>query len=233
MRGPADDEFELLGMAPGVGRLFADALAEPAGVILIAGPAGSGRSTTIAAALAKRPDALAVGIEDRAGAEAAIDAALSGRLVLAEIDAGDCVGAIARLRAMRVEPFPIAASVRATIAQRLVEGLCSDCRVPVQAAGSLSALLGFDPGTLVYEPRGCVSCGGTGFAGKIGLFEGFAFDAPIRRLIGFGGDEAIIASHAFRDRPNFGGAARAMVRSGLIRAEEGVRASRVHMLEAC
>lgn len=233
MRGSADDDFGMLGMAAGVSRLYREALAESAGIILIAGAAGSGRSTTVEAGLARRADALALEIDDRAGAEAAIDTALSGRLVLAAIRASDSVGAIARLRAMKVEPFPIASTVRAAIGQRLVKRLCSDCRAPVQAAGSLSALLGFDPGTLVHEPRGCASCAGDGYRGMIGLFEGFALDGAIRRLTGLGGDEAVIASHAFRDRPNLAGAARAMVREGLISADEAVRASRTPLLEAC
>ncbi|MBC7042363.1 hypothetical protein G6O42_24640, partial [Salmonella enterica subsp. enterica serovar Enteritidis] len=87
--------------------------------------------------------------------------------------------------------------IAAVLAQRLVQRLCAECRRPVQAQGSISALLGFDSGAIVFAPTGCESCNGTGFAGETGVFEAIVADGAIRRLINDGGDEAILARHAF------------------------------------
>jgi general secretion pathway protein E len=142
-------------------------------------------------------------------------------VVLAPVQAGHAVGAIARLREHRIDPLTIAATLRLATAQRLARRLCRQCREPVQADGSVSALLGFDPGTFLYAPRGCPSCEG-GYRGRIAVFEALPIDGAIRRLVRMGGDEAVIASHAYRDRPNLSGAARFMVRQGLIGAEDAV-----------
>jgi len=227
----ADDAFGRLGMAESVAATLREALAARHGLILIAGPAGSGRSATLEAALAASPEALVAGeISDRADAEAAVRAAPS-RLILATIRGGHAVGAIARLRELRIDPFTLAAGLKLVIAQRLARRLCPECRTPEQAGANVSALLGFDPGTFVYVPRGCARCDGSGYRGRIGLFEALPVDGTIRRLIGMDGDEAVIASHAFRDRPNLSGAARAMVRQGLIGAEEAVFLSRTPVRE--
>jgi general secretion pathway protein E len=125
----------------------------------------------------------------------------------------------------------IAAGLRLVIAQRLARRLCPQCREPAQAGANVSAQLGFDPGTFVYMPRGCGACDGSGYRGRIGLFEALPVEGAIRRLVGMDGDEAVIASHAFRDRPNLSGAARFMVRQGLIGAEEAVLLSRTPVRE--
>jgi general secretion pathway protein E len=136
------------------------------------------------------------------------------------------------MRDMRIEPFLLASTLRAVVAQRLVRRLCPSCRRPVQASGSVSSLLGFDPGTVIYEPVGCEDCNGTGFKGRIGVFEAIRIDDTIRRLINDGGDEAIIARHAFLKAPNLGSAARRLVREGLTTPEEAVRISRRESADA-
>lgn len=234
------------------------------GLMLVAGPAGSGRSTTLAAllkhfagsprhivtigtvpiegstrvegpdsaaairaALEQDPDVIALdGLEGREAATAAAEAAEAGHLVLATLEAPDAVSAIRRMRDWRVEPFRLASNVAAVLAQRLVQRLCPDCRRPVQAQGSVSALLGFDSGAIVYAPVGCESCADTGFAGITGVFETIVADGAIRRLINDGGDEAILARHAFLRAPNLGSAARALAREGMTTPEEAVRISR-------
>lgn len=222
-------EGDLAGMSAGVAALLREALSAPSGLVLVAGPPGAGKARTLDALLAARSDRncrLIGAIADPASAENAVEAALGGQLVLAAIHADDAVGAIARLRALRVEPCLIASALRAVVAQRLVPRLCGACRQPMQAPPRLAALLGFDPGAIVWEAAGCPACAGSGYDGQIGLFEAVAMDVALRRLISGRGDSAILASHAFRERPNFGSGARAMVREGDISGEAAVRISR-------
>ncbi|MHA6720228.1 ATPase, T2SS/T4P/T4SS family [Sphingomonas sp. RS6] len=264
----AGDECERLGMSPLLARETRAAIARR-GLVLVAGPAGAGRSTTLATLLGvaagrERP-ALAIGGEtipdrpeicrgdverappaellraaprqdfdvvmidslcDRVTAAAAVHAAQAGLLVLAGLAAPNAVAAVQQLRAWRVEAFELAASLNLVLAQRLVRRLCPHCRQPVQATGSVSALLGFDPGAIVYAPVGCALCEGSGFAGELAAFEAVRGDPAIRRLINDGGDAAILARHAFVSAPDLGAATRALVRSGVTTPEEAVRISR-------
>lgn len=211
------------GMSAGVEQAFRTALAGASGLVLIAGAPGSGRSATLRTAIELAPGAVTAGeIRDKETAQSIVRAALGGELVVAAIEAQSAIAAITRLTHFGVERFLIAAALRIAIAQRLAPRLCSACRRPVQAQASLCARLGFDPGAIVYAPEGCADCGGTGFRGRIGLFEAIPIDTGLGRLIDGRGDEAVIASHAFRDRPDLGGVARAMVREGLIPAEEAL-----------
>lgn len=222
-------EDGLDGMSESVRAILRDALSAPSGIILFAGPAGSGRSRTLDAALAGRqaPGASIAGeISDGKSAAAAVEAALAGQFVLAAVRADDAVAAIALVRDLHGEPSLLAATLRAVLAQRRLQRLCARCRHPVQASAQLSALLGFDAGAVVWQAAGCPTCGESGRDGPIGLFEGVAIDSAVRRLIGRGGDDAVLASHVFRDRPNLGGAARALVREGEISGEDAVRLSR-------
>jgi general secretion pathway protein E len=270
--------LEELGMPASVEVMFREALAEPNGIVLVTGPTGSGKTTSLYAGLRllndgtrniltvedpveyavegvgqtqvndkvgltfatglrailrQDPDVVMVGeIRDRETADIAVQASLTGHLVLSTVHTNDAVGAITRLRDMKIEPFLLASTLRGVIAQRLVRRLCPTCRTPVQATGSVSALLGFDSGTVIYEAKGCPECNGTGYKGRIGVFEAVRVDDTIRRLINAGGDEAVIANHAFRDAPNLGAAARALVRDGVTTAEEAVRISRRESVDA-
>ena len=264
--------LDVLGMTGNADRIFREALAEPNGIILVTGPTGSGKTTTLygglrqlndgsrniltvedpveyaidgvgqtqvnpkvgltfaaglRAILRQDPDVVMIGeIRDRETAEIAVQASLTGHLVLSTVHTNDAVGAITRMRDMRVEPFLLASTLRAVIAQRLVRRLCQHCREPVQADKSASALLGFDLGTIVYKAKGCPECSETGFKGRIGVFEAVRIDDTIRRLINDGGDESMIARHAFLNAQNLGSAARALVRDGQTTAEEAIRISR-------
>jgi general secretion pathway protein E len=271
-KATAGIDFDLLGLNGAADTILRGALAEPNGIILVTGPTGSGKTTTLYAALKilndgsrniltvedpveyavdgvgqtqvnakvglsfaaglrailrQDPDVVMVGeIRDRETADIAVQASLTGHLVLSTVHTNDAIGAITRLRDMKVEPFLIASSLRAVIAQRLVRRLCPECREPVQAEGSVASLLGFDPGTIVYRAHGCPACGQTGYKGRIGVFEALKVDETIRRLINDGGDEAIIARHAFLHAPTLGSAARALVRAGETTPEEAIRISR-------
>lgn len=201
-------DADLAGMSEAVRGMLDSALAAPSGLILFA---GSGEPLRI---------------DSPESAEEAIEASLGGRIMIASIEADDAVGAIALLCALHGEPSLVAAMLRAVFAERRVRRLCGQCRYPAQASADLSARLGFDPGAIIWRADGCAACGETGFAGTVGLFEGIAVDPVIRRLIGGGGDPAILASHAFRERPNLGAAARALARDGEIDGEDAVRISR-------
>jgi general secretion pathway protein E len=264
----AGDECERLGMMPALAREARAALARR-GLVLVAGPEGAGRSTTLRTLLAlaasvDRP-ALAIGgepaperegicwsdiaaippaeslrasirqdfdivmidsLNDRAMAAAAVQGTQAGQLVLAGLTAPNAVAAVQQMRAWRIEAFELAASLSLVLAQRLVRRLCPHCRQPVQATGSVSALLGFDPGAIVYAPTGCNLCDGTGFAGETAAFEAVPGNAAIRRLINDGGDAAILARHAFVGAPDLGAATRALARAGVTTPEEAVRISR-------
>ncbi|WP_245824523.1 ATPase, T2SS/T4P/T4SS family [Sphingomonas azotifigens] len=259
--------LDALGAAPVLAQDLRVAVAT-GGLLLVAAPAGNGRSTTLrtllALAASRTRPALAIAsgaekltgvtwadpapgtvaetaraaieqdfdvllidsITDRPEAAAAMHAAQSGRLVLAGVEAPNAVAAIQQLRTWRVEAFQLASSLNMVVAQRLVRRLCPACREPVQASGSVSALLGFDPGAIVYAPAGCPVCDETGFAGETAVFESIRGDATIRRLINDGGDAAILARHAFISTPNLGSAARALARTGVTTPEEAVRISR-------
>jgi len=146
--------------------------------------------------------------------------------VLSTVHTNDAVGAITRLRDMKVEPFLIASTLRAVIAQRLVRRLCSACRKPVPARETVAPLLGIDPDATVYVAQGCEVCGGSGFRGRVGAFEAVRVDETIRRLINDGGDEAAITAHAFARSSTLAQSAKAMVLEGSTTADEAVRVSR-------
>ncbi|MGZ8998385.1 MAG: GspE/PulE family protein, partial [Allosphingosinicella sp.] len=184
-------------------------------------------ATGLRAMLRQDPDVVMVGeIRDRETADVAVQAALTGHLVLSTVHTNDAVGAITRLRDMKVEPFLIASTVRAVLAQRLVRRLCPQCRQPVTATGSRQSALDLESDAVVYEPRGCPACGQSGYKGRVGLFEAVKVDDTIRRLINSGGDEAAITAHAFRHGQRLSKAARALVLEGVTSPEEAVRVSR-------
>ncbi len=163
---------------------------------------------------------------DRAVLSAAFDHAQRGVRIVLGVDAPDVMAAIAHLRAARVERHLLAFALRVAIGAREERGLCSICRRPNQAAGSESALLGVDPGTVIYRAAGCGACDGTGFAGSVMLFETVAVDPGLRRLLAEGGDIAILARHAFVGTPTLAGSARALAREGRITAEAAIRIAR-------
>ena len=269
--------LEQLGMSASIETLYREALAEPNGILLVTGPTGSGKTTTLYAALRllndgrrniltvedpveyavdgvgqtqinpqvgltfaaglrailrQDPDVVMVGeIRDRETADIAVQAALTGHLVLSTVHTNDAVGAITRLRDMKVEPFLIASTVRAVLAQRLVRRLCAECRAPVPVPAPLPSLA-IEAGATLYEPRGCPACAGAGYKGRVGLFEAVRVDETVRRLIGAGGDEAAISAHAFRRAPTLTAAARALVLGGVTSPEEALRVSRREAADA-
>jgi general secretion pathway protein E len=171
-------------------------------------------------------------IRDRETAEIAVQASLTGHLVLSTVHTNDAIGAITRMRDMKVEPFLLASTIRAVLAQRLVRRLCPKCRQPEAAETGAAALLGFRPGVVTYRPVGCGACKNSGYQGRIGVFEAVRMDSTLRRLINEGADEGAIARHAFAQAPNLSAAARALVEAGETTPEEAIRVSRRESEEA-
>ena len=132
------------------------------------------------------PDIIMVGeIRDRETAQIAIEAALTGHLVLSTLHTNDAPGAVARLIEMGVEPFLVASAVDCVVAQRLARRLCEHCKKEVVLEGRVVRANGFDiAGDEVhaFEPGGCSRCGGSGYKGRIGLYEVMAISDEIRGL---------------------------------------------------
>ena len=265
-------DLDALGLDGSMHAMLDAAVHEPNGIVLVTGPTGSGKTTTLYAALRllndgsrniltvedpveyavegvgqtqvnakvgltfaaglrailrQDPDVVMVGeIRDRETAEIAVQASLTGHLVLSTVHTNDAVGAITRMRDMKVEPFLLASTLRAVIAQRLVRRLCPTCRKPVPAGETVAPLLGISREATVYAPAGCTACNQTGFKGRVGVFEAVRIDETIRRLINEGADEGSIAAHAFARAETLAGAARRLVESGVTTPEEAVRVSR-------
>jgi type IV pilus assembly protein PilB len=207
---------------------FSSAIQRPNGAVLVTGPTGSGKSTTLYAALhalndgersiltiedpvEKRipgikqmqiapkagvtfdvglrsmlradPDVIMVGeIRDAETAHIAIEAALTGHLVLSTLHTRDAPSALGRLIDMGIEPFLVSSAVDCIVAQRLVRMLCKHCKRPHSVSEAVLAehdLAGAQP----YEPVGCSRCAGTGYRGRVALYEVMTVSEPIRALI--------------------------------------------------
>ncbi len=138
--------------------------------------------------LRQDPDMILVGeIRDLETAEIAIQAALTGHLVLSTLHTNDAPGAVTRLVDMGIEPFLVAASLEGILAQRLVRTICKECRSPYEPNESILNQLGLSPHELgdkeFYTGRGCDYCGETGLKGRRGLFELLPISDPVRELI--------------------------------------------------
>ena len=236
-----DLTLDRLGMSKtDLGR-FEKVIDQPNGLVLLTGPTGCGKSTTLYAAirslikhkslnvitiedpveyviegisqievdandkvsfhkalrssLRHDPDVMMIGeIRDQETAETAIRAALTGHLVFTTLHANSAVGAITRLADMGIKPFLIGAVARLFAAQRLVRRLCAKCRVEYPLSEAEAILLGRPEltSTKVYEPGGCQYCAGTGFMGRVGLFEFITFDREIANMVASRPDETYI-----------------------------------------
>ncbi|MEK6784293.1 MAG: type II secretion system ATPase GspE [Nitrospirota bacterium] len=210
------------------------------GIILVTGPTGSGKTTTLYAALShinapdkniitvedpveyqllgigqmqvnpkinlsfaaglrsilrQDPDVIMIGeIRDRETAEIAIHASLTGHLVFSTLHTNDAASAATRLIDMGIEPFLVASSVVAVLAQRLLRRICPDCKRPYAPSDEELSRLDVAPGSTVtlYRGAGCAACSQTGYRGRIGIFELMVLNDDIRRLIGSKADSTAI-----------------------------------------
>jgi type IV pilus assembly protein PilB len=223
-------ELDMLGMLPQARERFTKAFSQAHGAVLVTGPTGSGKSTSLYAALNQLntpekniitiedpveyqmegisqvqvnnkaglsfaqglrammradPDIIMVGeIRDRETAQIAIEASLTGHLVLSTLHTNDAPTAITRLTEMGIEPFLVGSAIDAVVAQRLARRLCDECKRRVMLPAEVLRANGFNVGLDLecYEPVGCARCGGTGYKGRIGLYEVMTISETIRQM---------------------------------------------------
>jgi general secretion pathway protein E len=140
-------------------------------------------------------------IRDLETAQIAVQASLTGHLVLATLHTNDAASAVTRLADMGVEPYLLASSLLGVLAQRLVRTLCPACRVahaPSAGESKLNAALGLPPGQPVWTAPGCADCNQTGHRGRTGVYELLPVDDAIRRSIHDGADELALRGGAER-----------------------------------
>ena len=220
-----------LGFAPDMLETLVQLLHNPNGLLLVTGPTGSGKTTTLYAALSalhsseknivtledpveynlegitqgqinpdagftfekgirsvlrQDPDILMVGeIRDKQTARIAIEAALTGHVVLSTLHTNDAPSAIMRLMDMGIEPFLINASLIGVLAKRLVRKICTACKKnvePTQEELAFCQKLGLSD-TQLYAGAGCAACNGLGYKGRTGVFELLTVTSPLRSLI--------------------------------------------------
>ncbi len=234
-----------LGMSDETLRTLDHLIHQPHGIILVTGPTGSGKTTTLYAALSRLdtdhhnimtvedpieydldgvgqtqvnskvelsfaralrailrqdPDIIMIGeIRDLETAQIAVQASLTGHLVLATLHTNDAVGAVTRLVDMGVEPFLVASSLLAVLAQRLVRKICPECRRPRKPDAGERRLLGLAEGEeetmSIYSPAGCSACLQTGYQGRTGVFELLPMDDTLRSLVHDGSSETQLRAH--------------------------------------
>lgn len=239
-------DLDHLGMAPESQAQLEKILKMPHGIMLVTGPTGSGKTTSLYASLSRLnnskntiltvedpieyyldgigqtqvnskvdltfarglrailrqdPDIVMVGeIRDLETAEIAVQASLTGHLVLSTLHTNTAVGAVTRLRDMGVEPFLLSSSLIGVVAQRLVRLLCDDCKkahVPDKHERQLLKLSGEDDDSLViYMPVGCKVCNFSGYTGRSGVYEVVPVDTIMRNLIHDGASEYDMEQHA-------------------------------------
>jgi general secretion pathway protein E len=268
-------DLEQLKMNDQVGSGYRSALARPHGIILVTGPTGSGKTTTLYAGLSsinqtsrniltiedpveymlpgvgqtqvnpkvdmtfarglrailrQDPDVVMVGeIRDLETAEIAVQASLTGHLVLSTLHTNTAIGAVTRLQDMGVEPFLLSSSLVAVMAQRLVRLLCMDCREPAHATPSEREMLGIADaeGVEIYHAKGCSKCNMTGYRGRTGIYELIEVDEALRTAIHEGESEQGMLAIARNHHAGIQADGRRRVLAGETTLEEVLRVTSV------
>ena len=177
------------------------------------------------AILRQDPDVVMVGeIRDLETAEIAVQASLTGHLVMSTLHTNTAVGAVTRLIDMGVEPFLLSSSLIGVLAQRLVRVLCHECRVP-RPANAVEASFLQDADATVYAARGCAACSQSGFSGRTGIYEMVAVDEKMRQLIHDSASEQELARYARSLAPSISDDGKRKVLAGVTSVEEVLRVS--------
>jgi len=255
-----------LGFEPQALADFEEAIHAPYGMILVTGPTGSGKTTTLYSALDRvnqpetnimtaedpvefnlrginqvqirenigltfaaalrsflrqDPDVIMLGeIRDQETAEIAVKAALTGHLVLSTLHTNDAPSAITRLLNMRIEPFLVASSVLLIVAQRLLRRVCGQCRAPIAVPTNALVEIGLTQedatSTTCYKGAGCERCLGTGYKGRIAIYEVLVLRPELRDLVLSGASAIDIKRAAIRD------GMRTLRMSGLRKLKDGI-----------
>lgn len=240
-------DLDDLGMDKETLNRLAQVLKQPNGIILVTGPTGSGKTTTLYAGLTllntfesniltvedpieyglngigqtqvntkvgmtfakglrailrQDPDIVMVGeIRDNETAQIAVQASLTGHLVLSTVHTNSAASALTRLRDMGVEPFLLSSTLSAVLAQRLVRKLCENCKEPYTPPLHEVEPLGISlkPDTVLYRSIGCEQCDDIGFKGRLGIFELLVVDSNLRTLIHNDARESELEEHAFKN----------------------------------
>lgn len=177
------------------------------------------------AILRQDPDVVMVGeIRDLETAEIAVQASLTGHLVLSTLHTNTAVGAVTRLVDMGVEPFLLSSSLIGVLAQRLVRVLCHECRQPEAASGTELAFLRESSAT-VYRAPGCSACSQSGFLGRTGIYEMVTVDEKMRQLIHDTASEQELARYARSMAPSISEDGKQKILTGVTTVEEVLRVS--------
>lgn len=245
---------------------FKDAIEKPWGMILVTGPTGSGKTTTLYSALSELnkvtdnistaedpvefnlmginqvqmheaiglnfasalrsflrqdPDIIMVGeIRDFETAEIAVKAALTGHLVLSTLHTNDAPSTVNRLLNMGIEPFLISSATNLILAQRLARKICKDCREEIHVPPQALIEIGVSPEEAktmkCYHGKGCATCGGSGYKGRIALYEVMPFTDNLKELVLNGASSAELKRGAIKD------GMKTLRMSGITKIKEGV-----------
>ncbi|MEM7079822.1 MAG: type II secretion system ATPase GspE [Pseudomonadota bacterium] len=175
------------------------------------------------AILRQDPDVVMVGeIRDLETAEIAVQASLTGHLVMSTLHTNTAVGAVTRLMDMGVEPFLLSSSLVGVLAQRLVRTLCPDCRAARPATAAELQFLG-EPEAHVFEAVGCEACSQSGYKGRTGIYEMVVIDDAIRQLIHDQVSEQELSGYARRKSPSIREDGKAKVLQGITSVQEVLR----------
>ncbi|MDH4275101.1 MAG: ATPase, T2SS/T4P/T4SS family, partial [Gammaproteobacteria bacterium] len=182
------------------------------------------------AILRQDPDVVMVGeIRDLETAEIAVQASLTGHLVLSTLHTNTAVGAVTRLRDMGVEPFLLSSTLVGVVAQRLVRVLCPDCKKPTPASPADCALLGVattPKPPIIYVSQGCKACNFQGYRGRSGVYEVVEMDETLRNMVHEGASEHAMEAHARKHSPGIRQDGMRKVLAGETTLEEIVRVTR-------
>ena len=267
-------ELSTLGMTKQNHNLLRELIHKPHGIILVTGPTGSGKSTTLYAGLSEinskdrniltvedpieyaidgigqtqvntkvdmtfarglrailrqDPDVVMIGeIRDLETAEIAVQASLTGHLVLSTLHTNSAVGAVTRLRDMGIEPFLLSSSLLGVLAQRLVRRLCPHCKAPHATTARENQILDLKPDekAVIYRAVGCKHCNQTGYRGRTGIHELLMVNELVRELIHTGAGEQAVEKEIRQHTPSIRDDGIAKVLAGTTTLEEILRVTR-------